>query len=157
MQCPICQSTAGTRVVSTSHVAGCIRRRRECKDCRHRFSTEERVVTSSPLLIKRNGQVEHFDRDKLIYGIQMACAKRPVAPSDIQRLADDIEAAAYQANGDGISSAVVGAMVVNGLKALDEVAYIRYAVMYIGMDRLDNVRAEVDRLLNDRLAEHFDH
>ncbi len=87
----------------------------------------------------------------------MACAKRPVAPSDIQRLADDIEAAAYQANGDGISSAVVGAMVVNGLKALDEVAYIRYAVMYIGMDRLDNVRAEVDRLLNDRLAEHFDH
>ncbi|RMF82150.1 MAG: transcriptional repressor NrdR [Chloroflexi bacterium] len=157
MQCPICQSTAGTRVVSTSHVAGCIRRRRECKDCSHRFSTEERVVTSSPLLIKRNGQVEHFDRDKLIYGIQMACAKRPVAPSDIQRLADDIEAAAYQANGDGISSAVVGAMVVNGLKALDEVAYIRYAVMYIGMDRLDNVRAEVDRLLNDRLAEHFDH
>lgn len=127
--------------------SGGVRRRRECKCCGARFSTIERIETATPLLIKQNGNREQFDRQKLITGIRMACAKRPVPAAAINRVAEDIEAALRQVGSDEVPSRTVGDMVVRRLRDLDEIAYIRYALIYLGLDNLESVRSEIDRML----------
>jgi transcriptional repressor NrdR len=112
-----------------------------------RYTTYERPVLTTPLLVKQDGDREEFDRDKLIHGIRMACAKRPVAALAITRLADHIEASLQQMGADEVPSRVVGDMVVKGLRDLDEIAYIRYALIYLGVNQLDTIRTEIDRLL----------
>lgn len=147
MHCPYCQSN-DTRVVDTSHdMRGGIRRRRECNGCSQRFSTYERAILANPLLVKQDGTREEFDRDKLLAGIRIACAKRPVSAADIDRLAGEIEAALQAMEREEVSSRVVGDMVIAGLKDLDEVAYIRFAIVYLGLDDLESIRDEIDRLL----------
>ena len=92
MRCPYC-GEADSKVVDTNHDArGGVRRRRECLKCGQRFSTYERAVLSTPLLIKQSGNREEFDREKLLRGIRIACAKRPVTAADIERLVGEIEA-----------------------------------------------------------------
>jgi transcriptional repressor NrdR len=147
MRCPYCQSH-DTRVVDTSHdTRGGIRRRRECFDCGNRFSTYERAILATPLLVKQDGTREEFDRDKLIRGIRISCAKRPVSAADMERLVGEIESALQAMGRSEVSSRVVGDMVINGLKSLDQVAYIRYAIVYLGLDDLKSIRHEIDRLL----------
>ncbi len=93
MRCPYCKNQE-SRVVDTSHdTRGGVRRRRECESCGQRFSTYERPILASPLIIKQDGMREEFDRDKLIRGIRISCAKRPVSAADIERLVGEIEAA----------------------------------------------------------------
>ncbi len=93
MRCPYCRHE-GSRVVDTSHdTRGGVRRRRECESCGQRFSTYERPILATPLVIKQDGTREEFDRDKLIRGIRISCAKRPVPAADIDRLVGEIEAA----------------------------------------------------------------
>jgi transcriptional repressor NrdR len=93
MQCPYCQSN-DSRVIDTSHDSrGGIRRRRECQTCQRRFTTYERAIQATPMLVKQDGTREAFDREKLISGIRISCAKRPVAAADIERLVGEIEAA----------------------------------------------------------------
>jgi transcriptional repressor NrdR len=99
------------------------------------------------LLIKQDGSREPFDRDKLMQGIQIACAKRPVAAAGMQRLVGEIETRLQQMGRLEVSSRVVGDMVINGLKELDQIAYIRYAIVYLGLDDLSSLRAEIDGLL----------
>jgi transcriptional repressor NrdR len=147
MQCPFCGST-DSRVTNTVHEnGGGIRRRRICKACGVRFTTHERAVLSTPLLVKQDGDREVFDRDKLINGIRMACAKRPVAAADINALADSIERTLQQMSADEVSSRVVGDMVVRGLRGLDEIAYIRYALIYLGLNNLETISREIDKLI----------
>ncbi len=126
---------------------GGIRRRRVCKACETRYTTYERAVLNTPLLVKQDGDREEFDREKLIHGIRMACAKRPVPAADITRLADRIESSLQQMGADEVPSRVVGDMVVVGLRDLDEIAYIRYALIYLGVNHLETIRCEIDRLL----------
>lgn len=115
--------------------------------CRERFSTYERAILATPLLIKQDGTRQEFDRDKLVRGIRIACAKRPVSAADIDRLVGEIEAALQAMGKAEISSRVVGDLVIAGLKELDQIAYIRYAIVYLGLDDLRAIRLEIDRLL----------
>ena len=147
MLCPFCESQ-DTRVIDTSHDSkGGIRRRRECQQCERRFTTYERAVQATPLLVKQDGTREEFDREKLIQGIRIACAKRPVSAADIDRLTGEVEAALRELSKSEVSSRVVGDLVIGGLKQLDHIAYIRYAIVYLGLDDLQSIREEIDRLL----------
>jgi transcriptional repressor NrdR len=120
MYCPYCRDNQ-TRVIDTTHDArGGVRRRRTCLSCNQRFSTYERAILSAPLLVKRDGTREEFDRDKLARGLR-------------------IEAE--------VSSRIVGDLAIAGLKELDEIAYIRFAIVYLGFDDLNSIRSEIDRLL----------
>lgn len=160
MKCPYCgahgktdDGQAALRVIDTTHDArGGIRRRRECQVCGARFSSYERVLLETPMLIKAGGEREPFDRDKLIRGIRISCAKRPVAAADIDRLADQIETNLQRMGRPEVSSRVVGDMVITGLKELDSIAYIRYAIVYLKLDNLASLRAEIDSLLGDQTS-----
>jgi transcriptional repressor NrdR len=147
MRCPYCKED-GSRVIDTTHdTRGGVRRRRECELCGERFSTYERPVLASPLVIKQDGTREEFDREKLIRGIRISCAKRPVSAADIERLVGEVEAALQSMGRSEVSSRVIGDMVIAGLKELDLIAYIRYAIVYLGLDDLHAIRKEIDRLL----------
>ena len=147
MRCPYCQEE-DSRVVDTSHDSrGGIRRRRECNNCNQRFSTYERAILANPLMVKQDGTREEFDRDKLLDGIRISCAKRPVSAAKIERFVGEIESALQAMGRAEVSSRVVGDMVIAGLKELDQVAYIRYAIVYLGLDDLRSIRDEIDHLL----------
>lgn len=147
MICPYCNNTR-SKVVDTTHDSrGWIRRRRECLACEQRFSTYERPILSTPLLIKQDKSREEFDREKLIKGIRIACTKRPVSTSEIERLVGEIESTLQRMGKSEVSSRIVGDMVISGLKELDLIAYIRYASVYLGFDDLNSIRDEIDQLL----------
>lgn len=147
MRCPYCTNDR-SRVIDTSRdTRGGIRRRRECENCGQRFSTYERPILATPLIIKQDGTREEFDRDKLLRGIRISCAKRPVSAADIDRLVGETEASLQAMGRSEVSSRVVGDMVIAGLKELDQIAYIRYAIVYLGLDDLQAIRSEIDRLL----------
>jgi transcriptional repressor NrdR len=149
MQCPYCGSDK-LKVLDTTDIKNGIRRRRECQVCRERFTTYERPLATTPVLIKENGNREEFDREKLKRGIWNACAKRPIPAAEIDRLAMRIEAYLQSLGRSEVSSRVVGDMVIEGLKNLDPIAYIRYAIVYLGLDSLLSVRSEIDKLLAEQ-------
>lgn len=147
MNCPYCHSDK-SRVIDTTHDSrGGIRRRRECEGCNQRFSTYERPILATPLIIKRDGTREEFDREKLHRGIRIACVKRPVTANEIDNLVSEIEISLQKMGRAEVSSRVVGDMAFNGLKELDLIAYIRYAIVYLRLDDLNAIRKEIDRLL----------
>jgi transcriptional repressor NrdR len=146
MQCPYCGSTA-LKVLDTTDTKSGIRRRRECNNCEQRFTTYERPLSATPVLIKSDGNREEFDREKLKRGIWNACAKRPIPAAEIDKLANHIETYLQSLGRPEVSSHVVGDMVIQGLKDLDPIAYIRYAIVYLGLDNLLSVRSEIDKLL----------
>ena len=124
MLCPYCQNER-SKVVDTTHdTRGGVRRRRECLACKQRFSTYERPILATPLLIKQDGTREEFDREKLIRGIRISCAKRPVSASDIERLVGEIEAALQAIGRSEVSSRVVGDMVIAGLSLVPKRAFV---------------------------------
>jgi transcriptional repressor NrdR len=147
MRCPYCQSD-DSKVIDTTHDShGGIRRRRECLQCKQRFSSYERPILATPLLVKQDGTREEFDREKLERGIRIACAKRPVSAADIERLVGQVEADLQRLGKSEVSSRVVGDQVIRGLKEMDQIAYIRYAIVYLRLDDLHALRSEIDRLL----------
>jgi transcriptional repressor NrdR len=147
MRCPYCQHEE-SRVLDTTHDnRGGVRRRRECESCHQRFSTNERPILATPLIIKQDGTREEFDRDKLARGIRIACAKRPVSAADIERLVGEVESSLQRLGRSEVPSRVVGDQVINGLKELDQIAYVRYAIVYLHMNDLGTIRKEIDRLL----------
>jgi transcriptional repressor NrdR len=135
-------------VIDTSHdTRGGTRRRRVCDSCNQRFSSYERPILATPLIVKRDGTREEFSGEKLKAGIRIACEKRPVAASDIDRIIGEIEAELQQMGRAEVKSRLVGDGVIKKLKELDEVAYIRYAIVYLGLHDLVSIRGEIDRLL----------
>ena len=147
MRCPYCQHN-NSKVLDTTHDSqGGIRRRRKCLDCGQRFSTYERAILATPLLIKQDGAREEFDREKLARGVRIACAKRPVSAADIERLIGQIETQLQKLGKAEVPSRTVGDLVIAALKELDQIAYIRYAIVYLGLDDLHSLRNEIDRLL----------
>jgi transcriptional repressor NrdR len=147
MRCPYCQND-DSKVIDTTHDShGGIRRRRECLNCGQRFSSYERPILATPLIVKQDGTREEFDREKLERGIRIACAKRPVSATDIERLVGQVEAELQRQGKPEISSRVVGDLVIKGLKEMDQIAYIRYAIVYLRMDDLHSLRKEIDHLL----------
>ena len=135
-------------MIDTDHdTRGGVRRRRQCSKCNERYSTYERAIKATPYLIKQDGRREYFDREKLERGIRVACAKRPVASADISRLVGEVESRLQDFGKLETTSRVVGDIVIDGLKSLDQIAYIRYAIVYLGLSDLQAVRDEIDRLL----------
>jgi len=147
MRCPHCESE-NTKVIDTTHDSkGGNRRRRECENCNQRFSTYERAILSTPLIIKKDNMREEFDRNKLIQGIRIACAKRPVPAAKIERLAGEVEFQLQKMTKLEIPSRVIGDLVINGLRNLDKIAYIRYAIVYLPLNNLNDILDEINRLL----------
>ncbi|KAF0106245.1 MAG: transcriptional repressor NrdR [Anaerolineaceae bacterium] len=147
MHCPYCQND-DSKVIDTTHDShGGIRRRRECLKCKQRFSSYERPILATPLIVKQDGMREEFDREKLERGIRIACAKRPVSAADIERLVGQVESELQKQGKAEASSRVVGDLVIKGLKEMDQIAYIRYAIVYLRLDDLHALRNEIDRLL----------
>ena len=147
MRCPYCQNK-DSKVIDTTHDShGGIRRRRECLKCGQRFSSYERPILATPLIVKQDGTREEFERGKLERGIRIACAKRPVSAADIERLLGQVEASLQSQGKSEISSRIVGDLVIKGLKEMDQIAYIRYAIVYLRLDDLHALRSEIDRLL----------
>jgi transcriptional repressor NrdR len=148
MRCPYCQHH-DSKVLDTSHDNhGGVRRRRECVKCGQRFSTYERPILATPLVIKQDGMREEFDREKLARGIRISCAKRPVSAADIERMIGQVESALQRMGKEEVSSRVVGDLVIKTLKETDQIAYIRYAIVYLGLDDLHEIRKEIDHLLD---------
>lgn len=149
MQCPFCKHSDSMVIDTTKDSHGGIRRRRECIACHQRFSTYERAILATPLVIKRDGMRESFNRDKLYEGIRIACAKRPVSAADIEKLVDEVETTLQKMGRPEVPSRLIGDMVIKGLKELDQIAYIRYASVYLRFGDLQSIRSEIDRLLTE--------
>lgn len=127
-----------------------IRRRRECQACDKRFSTMERAILTAPLVVKRDGRREAFDRSKVLSGLRVACARRPVSAGDLERIVDRVENHVRQLGRTEIPTRVIGDAVIEELKSVDPVSYIRYAIIYLGLEDLEAVRSEVNRLLEEQ-------
>jgi transcriptional repressor NrdR len=149
MKCPYC-GNARTRVIDTSRGARGVRRRRVCKACERRFSTMERAILTAPLVVKRDGRREEFNHEKLLSGLRTACTRRPISAGDLERLVERVEDHVRQMGKPEVPSRVIGDLTIEELKTLDPVSYIRYAIVYLGLDDLEAVRAEIDRLLEER-------
>lgn len=147
MKCPKCGTSGKNRVLDTTQEDDGIRRRRECTVCGYRFNTVEKALVGIPMLVKSDGSREEYSREKVLRGIRIACAKRPVAAIDIDRLVTNIEDQLRQMGRAEVESRVVGDLVITGLKELDLIAYIRYAIVYLGLDNLQSIRSEIDTLL----------
>lgn len=147
MRCPNCDGTEN-RVVDTRTSRGgrAVRRRRECMDCGGRFTTYEYVESRPIQILKRDGSAEEFDRDKLARSLQIACAKRPVSASEIEALVDSIEDKLSSQAGVEVASDLVGELVMEGLKPLDRVAYVRFASVYRNFQDIDEFQDFVDDL-----------
>jgi transcriptional repressor NrdR len=148
MQCPYC-GQPDSRVVDTRATGDSIRRRRECQSCRKRFTTYEQI-SEALLIVKRDGRREPFDRYKLLQGLRIACAKRPIAMTDIDRIVTQIEEHLFSLGKAEVRSEVIGEMVLEKLKELDALAYIRFAMVYMEMEDVQTLRQELDRLMAER-------
>jgi len=131
MKCPYCQSIE-TKVIDKrdSEDQSIIRRRRECLKCQKRFTTYERIDSVDLIIVKRNDDREQFDRLKLKAGIMKACEKRPVSQEKVEAVIDNIETYLRKMDTTEIKSDVVGELVMNKLRKIDEVAYVRFASVY---------------------------
>jgi transcriptional repressor NrdR len=146
MNCPYC-GHAEDKVIDSREAGDGIRRRRQCLKCGSRFTTYERLQPGNLFVIKKDERREEFDRDKLLTGIRKACDKRPLPTGTVDKLADDIEAELYQLGRAEIPSAVIGDMVMERLRSLDHIAYIRFASVYREFTDITALKEEVDTLL----------
>jgi transcriptional repressor NrdR len=147
MKCPYCGYT-DCKVTDSREVSDGIRRRRQCLKCSSRFTTYERLQPASLFVIKKDERREEFNRDKLLTGLRKACEKRPLPTGTVDKLADDIEAELYHLGKAEIPSAVIGDMVMERLKKLDHIAYIRFASVYREFADITTLKQEVDTLLS---------
>ena len=147
MRCPFCHSE-DVRVIDTRELKNGfeIRRRRECMACGRRFTTYERIEEHPILVVKKNGEREFFKREKLVSGIEKACEKRPVSASTIDKIVDKIEHQLFQLGKREISSQVIGQMVMEELKKVDKVAYVRFASVYKEFKDIEEFLLELENL-----------
>ena len=131
MKCPFCGYKKDKVVDSRESRDGeAIRRRRECLKCSRRFTTYEQVEHTLPLVIKKDGRREQFDRNKILAGLSKACEKRPISVNKLYEFIDDIEKQLYSKMEKEVSSSAIGEMIMEKLAQLDEVAYVRFASVY---------------------------
>jgi len=145
MRCPYCNHSE-SKVIDSRETTDGIRRRRECIQCGLRYTTYERIQTTALMVAKRDGRREEFNRDKLTASILKACVKRPLPTGTIEKLVDDIEAELQKLGRAEILSSHVGAMVMERLRGLDRVAYIRFASVYRDFADIESFKEEVEAL-----------
>lgn len=149
MRCPYCKEDLDKVIDSRSTEGGrIIRRRRQCLACSRRFTTYERIEDAVKLtVIKKDGSRVPYDRQKIIAGVQKACYKRPVSMQQIQELAEDVEEQIFREPGPEVQSRLIGAMVMERLQKLDQVAYVRFASVYRDFQNLDQFIKEVSEIM----------
>lgn len=147
MRCPRCTSTEDRVIDSRASKDGTtIRRRRECASCGHRYSTNESVLREGLVVIKRDGRREDFDRSKILNGLRRACEKRPIDAEQLNMLVEDVTDALEARFDYEVPSIAVGEQVMDHLKRIDSVAYIRFASVYKDLKDLTDIVAEINRL-----------
>jgi transcriptional repressor NrdR len=147
MRCPKCGCLEDKVIDSRASREGAtIRRRRECGKCGHRFTTYEELEHEGLMVLKRDGRHEEFSRDKLLAGIKKACQKRPVTPQAMEGLADHIVAAVTARFESEVPAAFIGKMIMDGLREIDEVAYVRFASVYRRFQEATDFVQEVKKL-----------
>jgi len=149
MNCPYC-GYIDSKVVDSRDVNDGVRRRRQCLSCGSRFTTYERLQQDNLFVIKKDERREEFSRDKLLTGIRKACEKRPLPTGTVDKLAGDIEAELYRSGKAEIPGAVIGDMVMERLKDLDYIAYIRFASVYRDFTDITALKQEVDTLVSSQ-------
>ena len=151
MKCPFCNA-ADTRVIDSRPADdnASIRRRRQCETCGKRFTTYEKLETMPLMIVKKDNSREPYERSKIEAGIIRSCHKRPVSSEQISSLVDQIENALFSREDREISSSVIGEMVMEKLKDLDPVAYVRFASVYREFKDVDTFMQELTKLLNNR-------
>jgi transcriptional repressor NrdR len=147
MKCPFCahldSKVTDSRVAAAGDV---IRRRRECEECERRFTTYERVEEVLPLLVKKDGRREAFDRQKVLAGLRRACDKRAVPLATLEQIVDSIERELIDSGEKEVSSEAVGERVMKNLREVDPVAYVRFASVYRQFKDIDELRSEIEQL-----------
>lgn len=148
MKCPFC-GFAETKVIDSrlGKEGNNIRRRRECADCLRRFTTYERIEETLPLVIKKDGRREPFERGKIIAGMQRACEKRPVSIATIEKMVDRLEVALQESGDKEVDASRIGESVMEALHDLDEVAYVRFASVYRQFKDINEFMAELKEIL----------
>ncbi len=151
MKCPFCHDLEN-RVIDSrlTKEGGIIRRRRECFHCKRRFTTYERVEEMLPMVVKKDGRREVFDRQKIVAGLKKACEKRPVSTAAIEQVADRIELALQERGEKEIISSVIGEAIMRELHKLDQVAYVRFASVYRSFKDVEEFMRELKDLMKQR-------
>lgn len=151
MRCPHCGARE-TRVVDSRDLddSATIRRRRECSACATRFTTYERIEAARLVIVKRDGNRQEFDREKLASGLRKALTRRPVPDDAAEQAADAIEAELRAEGATEVPSSRVGVLAMEKLRELDQIAYIRFASVYQSFDDLEDLKREVDSLYAER-------
>ncbi|HXX70146.1 MAG TPA: transcriptional regulator NrdR [Polyangiaceae bacterium] len=154
MRCPFC-SQLDSRVIDSraSTTGDVIRRRRECEGCGRRFTSRERVEDVLPVVVKKNGAREPFDREKVLRGVRLACNKRAVPMDRIEQFIDDLERQLIEGDAKEVDSKEIGERVMTLLRELDEVAYVRFASVYRSFRDIDEFRTELDEIARTRRAD----
>ena len=148
MHCPFCEHEKD-RVVDSreSRDGSSIRRRRECLRCGRRFTTYEQIEEIPYMVVKRGGQRERFDRSKLLRGIMKACEKRPVSSKQLEEIVDDIERQLQDSASRELTSVEIGEIVMERLRRLDKVAYVRFASVYLDFKSVQEFMTEISQLV----------
>lgn len=151
MRCPYCEYE-NSKVIDSRHTEDghAIRRRRECESCGKRFTTYEKIEEIILMVIKKDGRREAFDRGKLLNGIIRACEKRPVSLAQMEKIADEIERGLNNMMEKEVKSQFIGELVMDQLKDVDEVAYVRFASVYRQFTDVSTFVAEIEKLLINR-------
>jgi len=153
MKCPFCTELENKVIDSRlSNQGAVIRRRRECLACTRRFTTYERVEEILPMVVKKDGRREAFDRAKVIAGLQHSCQKRPVSAEQLEAVADGIERRLQEMGEKEVASSLIGEAVMRELSKLDEVAYVRFASVYRSFKDLGEFMSELKELIHERKA-----
>ena len=151
MKCPYC-GFQESKVVDSRHSddSTSIRRRRECLSCQKRFTTYETVESLPIVVVKKDGSRQSFDRNKILNGMVRACEKRPVSMSELEAVTDEIEQIIQNSLDREVSTAHIGELVMERLKPLDEVAYVRFASVYRQFTDINSFMTELKKLLAER-------
>lgn len=151
MKCPYCGFYESKVIDSRpTEESSSIRRRRECLKCQKRFTTYEKLETISLAVIKRDMSRQQYDRNKVLSGIMHACEKRPISLAQMEKIVDDIEGDLYQSMIREVDSNTIGEKVMEKLKYLDEVAYVRFASVYKRFNDVNTFMAELEGLINNK-------
>ncbi|MEJ5306827.1 MAG: transcriptional regulator NrdR [candidate division WOR-3 bacterium] len=149
MKCPYCGFEENRVIDSRASKDGqSVRRRRECLQCKKRFTTYEYVEKTPLLVIKRDGRREPYARDKLIEGIRTACRKRPVSNESINKIVEDVERKLFAKESEEVESKIIGEIVMEQLKEIDEISYVRFASVYRQFKDMNEFIDELNSLLN---------
>jgi transcriptional repressor NrdR len=150
MRCPFCQH-GDTDVLDTRKLneGELIRRRRKCRACGRRFTTYERIESVSLTVVKKDGEREPYDREKIMRGVRTACYRRSISAPQIEQLVNDVESAIMATEDQEVSSKAIGDQVMRRLRDLDDVAYIRFASVYRSFADIGKLREAVDELLEN--------